>query len=450
MPLPTPGPWDRDRRRTLALAALAAVAGAAPAAHAQEQKKQPPPEFSEGYTPPMPSQPQPRMPWLTTLDVALLAAALGLAAWIGLHRRSRREMRLLGLFSVLYFGFIRQGCICPVGSIQNVALAALGSGYALPFAAGALFLLPLLAALFFGRVFCGAVCPLGAIQDLALLWPRRVPAWLDNALGVLPYAVLGIGVLYAAAGTAFVVCQFDPFVGFFRFSGGWLAISLGAGLLMLGTVVGRPYCRWLCPYSVLLRWTAALTRWGVRITPKDCIQCHLCADACPFGAISPATLEAPAEPRAVARRRLGRVLAVAPLIVVAGALLGRLGAPAVARYDRVVSLAERVYQEETGRVKGQTNASEAFRKQATPTGELYRQALVKRRWYGGATTLFGAWCGIVVAGKLIFLTLRRRRPDYEADQAACLSCARCYTSCPIEQERLTGLRSPLRDAPEQP
>jgi NAD-dependent dihydropyrimidine dehydrogenase PreA subunit len=47
--------------------------------------------------------------------------------------------------------------------------------------------------------------------------------------------------------------------------------------------------------------------------------------------------------------------------------------------------------------------------------------------------------GLVVCLKLIHLSIRRRRHDYEADPAACLSCARCYLSCPVEHERLQGL-----------
>ena len=53
--------------------------------------------------------------------------------------------------------------------------------------------------------------------------------------------------------------------------------------------------------------------------------------------------------------------------------------------------------------------------------------------------LFGGWCGLVIGAKLVTLSFTRRRKDYEADPAACFSCARCYASCPIEQERLAAL-----------
>ena len=38
----------------------------------------------------------------------------------------------LSLFSLLYFGFYREGCVCAIGSVQNVALALFDSSYALP------------------------------------------------------------------------------------------------------------------------------------------------------------------------------------------------------------------------------------------------------------------------------------------------------------------------------
>ena len=56
------------------------------------------------------------------------------------------------------------------------------------------------------------------------------------------------------------------------------------------------------------------------------------------------------------------------------------------------------------------------------------------RVFGGA--LFGAFVGLVVGGKLLALSVKRRRTDYEADRASCLACGRCYSYCPKEHERL--------------
>ena len=43
---------------------------------------------------------------------------------------------LLTLVSLAWLGFCREGCICPIGAIQNVALALFDPGYAIPLCGG--------------------------------------------------------------------------------------------------------------------------------------------------------------------------------------------------------------------------------------------------------------------------------------------------------------------------
>lgn len=421
--------------RYAASAAGALAAFAAPAL-CQEQKKQPPPEFSSGYFPPTPTAPQPRLDMFAYVDVAILFIVLCLTAWFVLRVRSRAMVRLLVIFSALYFGFYRLGCVCAVGSLQNVALALGDPGYALPVTVGAFFALPLVFALFFGRVFCAAACPLGAIQDLVLLRPRQTSAMVNHTLGVIPYLYLGAAAAFAWLGAGFVICQYDPFIPLYRFGGPWGVIALGGGLLALGTVIGRPYCRFLCPYGVLLRWASALSRWRVRITPGECLHCHLCADECPYGVIDPPSKFEPPLDLAEGRRRLAQSLVALPILVVVLGWLGYAAAPTLARTHRQVALAERLWLEETGKARGTTDETEAYRQLALPNAEAYRRAVAIRRRFDVASTLLGGWFGLVIGGKLVFLTLRRRREDYEPDRSGCVSCARCYMSCPVEHERL--------------
>jgi len=166
----------------------------------------------------------------------------------------------------------------------------------------AFFLLPLVFALFFGRTYCAAVCPHGAIQDLVVVKPVTVPRWLDQSLGVLPYAFLGAGLLFAATGSTFIICRWDPFVPIFRRNGGMTILLAGAAFLLLGMFVGRPYCRFACPYGALLKLASKVSRWRVRITPGLCTQCKLCEKSCPFGAIREPSIAKP-EPTDVARER---------------------------------------------------------------------------------------------------------------------------------------------------
>jgi len=247
-----------------------------------------PDSIGGGYRIPVVQKPLPRAYWLQILDVALLAAAMGVSIWLVLARRSRKWLVGLSIASLAYFGFYREGCICPIGSIQNVTVALIDPKYSIPIVVTATFILPLVAALFFGRAFCGGVCALGAIQELVVIRPVQVPRRLDRALGLLKYVYLGLAIAYAVKPALirnFLICRFDPFVGIFRRTGPPHMLIIGGLFLAAGMFVGRPYCRWLCPYGGLLAWCTRLARRGVTITPGPELDCGLCIDACPYGAI---------------------------------------------------------------------------------------------------------------------------------------------------------------------
>jgi len=245
----------------------------------------PPPDFESGHTLPSMTRPLPRAGWRETGDVVVLVTALSLAAWFALGMRSRKAVLWLSVFALAYFGFYRGGCICPIGAIQNVSLAIADPTYTLPFTVVVFFTLPLLFALLFGRVFCGGVCPLGAMQDLVLVRPLQLPTWLGEGLGVLPFLYLGAAVLLAATDTMFVICRYDPFVPFFRLSGPFHMLVAGGLVVLISMFIGRPYCRFLCPYGALLGIVSRFAWRRASITPDTCLGCSLCEKGCPFGAI---------------------------------------------------------------------------------------------------------------------------------------------------------------------
>jgi ferredoxin len=395
----------------------------------------PPPQFEKPYVMPSPSTPNPSQGFWQYVDVAVLAAALSVSSYLVLKVRSRRAIFGLMVFSLLYFGFWRKGCVCPIGAIQNVVLSFFDGSYAVPLAVITFFLLPMIFTLFFGRSFCAAVCPLGAMQDLVLWRCVSVPAWAESGLRLFAYIYLGAVVLFAATGSAFVVCRYDPFVSFFRTSGNLHILVLGGCFLIAGMFIARPYCRFFCPYGVILRQLSRLSRWRVTITPDQCVRCRLCEDSCPFNVIQKPTTAWPAGEYAGARKRLVLLLVLVPVLMVIGGWICARLHTVTSRMHATVRLAERVWLEEAGKVQGTTDASLAFRATGKTIEALYDEASGIRERFRFGGWLLGGFIGLVVGAKLISLSVWRRRSDYEPDPAGCLACGRCFEYCPRERLR---------------
>jgi NosR/NirI family transcriptional regulator, nitrous oxide reductase regulator len=421
---------------------------------AWSEQRFPPPDFESGYKLPGTETPDPRTLALEYLDVTVLVVSLGLAVYFVMKRRSRAAVFGLSLFSIAYFGFYRRGCICAIGSVQNVALGLFDPGYAIPLTALGFFVAPLVVALFAGRAFCSGVCPHGALQDLVLIKPVKVPGWLEQGLSVVPFLYLGAGVLFAATGSAFVICRYDPFVPLFRLSGSMSLLLLGGAFLVLGMFVGRPYCRFLCPFGALLRVGSIFSKRRVTVTPDTCTQCRLCENACPYGAIqepvqpvlNPVTLRAD-------RSRLTSLIVLLPVLVLGGAWVGKQFGPAAARMHPTVALGERYLKEQRNPVPlgVQTPSALALARAEQDPKTLLTRAVDIRQRFGLATLLFGGWVGLVLGIKLIALALRQRRTDYEPDRGSCVACARCFTYCPNERVRCgLPITAPMKAALSSP
>ncbi len=408
----------------------------------------PPPDFETGHQLPPTERTAGNPGWYDALDITVLFAALSVGAWLVLKARSRKGVVGLAIACLVYFGFWRNGCVCAIGSIQNVTLALFDSGYALPVVVGAFFLLPIAFTLLFGRVFCAGVCPLGAIQDLVSFRALRVPEWLEQPLRVLPYVYLALAVVLAATGSAFVICEYDPFVGIFRLSGGVAMIVFGVVLLAAGMFVVRPYCRYLCPYGVVLGWLSRASLLHARIDPTKCIKCRLCEDSCPVNAINLPDERVDVQAN---RRRLVLGLAVLPVFVLAGALLGYGLASPLSRMNTTVQLAERMHAEQAGAVEGVIKETEAFRATGASVTRLYADALAVRRRFAWLTPTAFALLGLMVGLKRVRLSVPAWRDEYEIEASRCVACARCFEYCPHDARNvalLQQLTAEQRDDPE--
>jgi polyferredoxin len=179
-----------------------------------------------------------------------------------------------------------------------------------------------------GRFFCSYVCPLGAILDFLdpVLFRRAKRRTLerDRALRNVKYVVLILFIAAALVGSSLVYlldpislltrtytfALFPPFVGLVNllldvvrpvaeamrwmdiatlsyaqpvFYMSLITILIFAGIVALGRLAPRFWCRYLCPLGALLSLVSPLGRWRRTVGP-ECPACGVCQDACPMGA----------------------------------------------------------------------------------------------------------------------------------------------------------------------
>ena len=392
----------------------------------------PKPEFETGYTQPGTLTPSPRMEILAIMDVAVLLITLSVISWLVIKKRSRKGVFWVSLFSLAYFGFYREGCICSIGSIQNVTLALFDNSYAIPLTVIAFFIIPLVFTLFFGRTFCAGVCPFGAMQDLVAFAPQKLGTRLNAVLGLIPSLYLGLAVLYAATGTDFIICRYDPFVGIFRFNASFGMFVYAGVLLVSGIFLARPYCRFLCPYGVLLNWFSRFSRKHSAITPSECIKCRLCEDSCPYDAIDmPRTRKNP-EDKKVTLRKFILICLLIPVLMVTGGFLGSRIHETLALVNSKVRLAKTVSDPVKMQEQPETYEIKAFRSSGKPATQAYSEAmLILKRFYLGSW-IFGGFIGLVFGIMIAGRMMARYRTDYIPNKGTCFSCARCVDYCPIK------------------
>ncbi|MFO1499750.1 MAG: 4Fe-4S binding protein [Verrucomicrobiota bacterium] len=395
---------------------------------ARSEPRFPPPDFESGYHLPVTPTPPARGLWLEYVDVTVLVAGLGLATYFVLKLRSRRAVAALSLFSLAYFGFYRQGCICSIGAVQNLALGLFEPSYAVPIAVVAFFLLPLVVALWAGRSFCAAVCPHGALQDVVLLRPVKVPSWLEHTLGLIPYAYLGAAVAFAGTGSAFIICQYDPFVPLFRRSGSFRPAPTRRRIAIEWGIRWPSLLPLSLSYGALLKLAAKVSKWRVTVTPNaysaGCVNIR--AHMAPFRSRKPRPRQLLASGRTVAGWvRCSSACLYSPSVR-AGPLKGppqRRPPPSDGGYGRIVSAA-------TSPPSPSRSAAAALalrRAEDNPKSLLAEAVRIQKRFVS-AGWAFGVWMGLVFGFKLIGLSLRQQRADFEPDRGELPLLTRCY--CP--------------------
>ena len=397
------------------------------------QERFPRPEFESGYTFPTNQLLNQRGPIWEYVDVIVLIATLIITSWLALKKRSRQGIVWISVFTLAYFGFYRQGCIGSVGSIQNVAMALFNDNYAMPVSALLFFIIPLVFALLSGRVFCAGACPLGAIQEVTGFKQVKVHKSIEAILTSIPFIYLGLSILFAATGSQFIICRYDPFVGIFRLDAPYTMIIFGSLLLIAGIFVNRPYCRYLCPYGVILGFFSRFSVKHLTITPAECRNCRLCEAGCPYDVILPSdpVLKETETSEPVRKGSFISMLMI-PVLAIAGAIILYNLAPALSRVNKNSNLAQEIRLEKEKGIKAVSKDAVAYMESGKSEDELYKEeASIINRYSKGAPWV-GIFLGLSLGIGFYSSTIRERRTDYKPHQGKCFSCGKCFKSCPVK------------------
>ena len=399
----------------------------------------PKPDFESGYQYPNILYPVPNEMLWDVIDVIMLVLLMSIVAWAALKKHSRKPIFWVSIISIGYFGFFRSGCICSVGSIQNIALALADTSYVLPITVFLIFILPIAFTLLFGRVYCGGVCPFGALQEIVNVKNGKIPRPIAEALSIVPWIYLIFALLYAATRSRFIICQFDPFVSIFRLGGDAGMILFGVVLLIASMFTGRPFCRFLCPYGAILSLFSNVSIYKTKLTHNQCINCSLCHNSCLVDAVRPPYDNKVKESRETGTQRVLLYLIIIPVFAVAGAFIMRHFSYDLSRANKDVKLYDMVMAYEANPTNEMDFELEAFYGQGGSIDELTAIYNEIEHRFSFLSTIAGILIGLVIGLKLLNLSLKRTRVEYEIDNAACVSCGRCFSYCPqniVRQEEI--------------
>ncbi|MCI4660495.1 MAG: 4Fe-4S binding protein [Neomegalonema sp.] len=236
---------------------------------------------------------------------ALLIGLLGALSWRldALARQRWFPAFRLGVLAITtgFVGYWAQGqlsIVTPLGVLRSsIEGGSLNFLLYDPFSL-LIWLAAIIGLVLWGRgLFCGWLCPFGAMQEFADRIGRglglrqiKVPERLDRALKWVKYAALAalIGAALYSGPLMDSMVEIEPFktaitVGFQR---EWFYVAYASLWLVLGLVIFKPFCRYLCPLGAFLALGGKARRLDWIERRAECgSPCQLCKVRCPYGAI---------------------------------------------------------------------------------------------------------------------------------------------------------------------
>lgn len=246
-----------------------------------------------------------RLPELLVLANALALLALALALPRRLASNGRRFMWLRRVWLIFVIGFLGYYAQAQLSIVNITAvLQAWREGRSLGFLlfdpmSLALWAFVLVSLVLWGRgTFCGWLCPFGALQELAgqLGKALRLPQLalrraLDAKLRHVKYLVLAaiVGTALLAPAWSDRLIEIEPFktaitLAFVRT---WPYLVWALGLLLLGMVWYKFFCRYLCPLGGALAVLGRVRTHDWIMRRAECgTPCQTCRHRCGYGAIA--------------------------------------------------------------------------------------------------------------------------------------------------------------------
>jgi ferredoxin len=170
------------------------------------------------------------------------------------------------------------------------------------------------------------------------------------------------------------------------------------------------------------------------ITPSKCIQCRLCEDSCPYGAIDIPQINPNPEDRGTTRRKLILVSFMIPVFIFLGGFTVSQLHETLAGVNSTVRLAKLLLDPAPPVGQAETFEMTAFRSSGKPVADVFAEASAIRRQFYIGSWILGSFLGLAFGSTLAGRMLRGYNPDYTPNRGACYSCARCMDFCPVDRK----------------
>jgi len=199
--------------------------------------------------------------------------------------------------------------------------------------------------------------------------------------------------------------------------------------------VGRPYCRFICPYSVPLKWMSRFSKYHLSITPDECINCKLCKDSCPFDAIDYPQPSITKKQKDTNFKKFISYIILLPILTFLTGFLLSESSGLFAKVNSKVALSEIVIKDNSQLSEDEILDKNTFLASGQTLDELVVEAnIIRNKFYIGSW-ITGLFIGLSIAFILIQQFVFRSRNDYSPNKANCLSCGRCLEYCPVEKPK---------------